>query len=286
LLARWIATAEPSAMDTLVRRHGKMVLGVCRRTLGSGPDAEDAFQIAFLVLVTKARSLTRPGQVAGWLHGVAFQVSRRIRSDAARRRRREDAMTTDFPAPELPHDDTGELRAMIDAELDRLPEKYRQPIVLCELEELTLDQAARRLGWPKGTVAGRLSRGRDLLRRRLSRRRGLAAPFFFFGMQGVIGSSGRANASPAPTEELVSSTIAKAVEYSDPLVQQAAAFANVLSRSAKRARLLRIGALLVAVTAILAGLQCNLLQGAADENRPAKAGSETGQPSTSPCHSQ
>jgi RNA polymerase sigma factor (sigma-70 family) len=145
-----------------------MVLGVCRRLLGPGPDADDAFQATFLVLVRKGATLRRPGLVANWLYGVALRVARKARAIDRRRRDREEPMT-DVPAPAAgpPVD---EWRSALDAELDRLPEKYRAPIVLCHLQGLTLDEAAARLGWPKGTVAGRLSRGRDQLRVRLARR--------------------------------------------------------------------------------------------------------------------
>src|SRR5262249_20937373 len=116
---------------------------------------------------------------AGWLHGVALRVAHKARVQRARRHERE--VTVVDPVAPTPPDDTADLRRALDEELDRLPEKYRLPIVLCELEGRTLDEAARLLGWPKGTVAGRLSRGRDLLRRRLSRRRGLALPLFLAG---------------------------------------------------------------------------------------------------------
>src|SRR5262249_56618706 len=145
-------------------------------------DADDAFQAVFLVFIRKARSLARPEQVAGWLHAVALRVARKARAQRARRRLREVAIV-DPVAPDPP-EDTTDLRRALDEEVDRLPDKYRLPIVLCELEGRTLEEAARLLGWPLGTVAGRLSRGRDLLRRRLSRRRGLALPLFPVGGAG------------------------------------------------------------------------------------------------------
>jgi len=192
LVERWVAGADPSALEVLVRRHGEMVIGVCRRMLGDTPDADDAFQATFLILVRKAKSLDRPEQVAGWLHRVALRVARKARADRARRQMREVAIV-DLAAPTRP-EDVQILRQELDEELDRLPEKYRLPIVLCELEGHTLEEAAQLLGWPKGTVAGRLSRGRDLLRRRLSRRRGLVLPLL------VVGGA-------APTDQLVSATV-------------------------------------------------------------------------------
>jgi RNA polymerase sigma factor (sigma-70 family) len=142
---------------------------VCRRVLGNAPDADDAFQAVFLIFVRRAASLTRPERVAGWLHGVALRVARRARADRARRHEREAPMVE--PVAPVPPDDVSDLRRVLDEELERLPEKYRLPILLCDLEGMTLAEAASQLGWPKGTVAGRLSRGRELLRRRLDRRR-------------------------------------------------------------------------------------------------------------------
>jgi RNA polymerase sigma factor (sigma-70 family) len=192
LVERWVAGADPSALELLVRRHGGMVCGVCRRMLGDTPDADDAFQATFLILVRKAKSLDRPEQVAGWLHRVALRVARKVRADRTRRQMREVAIV-DLAAPTRP-EDVQILRQELDEELDRLPEKYRLPIVLCELEGHTLEEAAQLLGWPKGTVAGRLSRGRDLLRRRLSRRRGVVLPLLLMG-------------GFAPTDQLVSATV-------------------------------------------------------------------------------
>jgi RNA polymerase sigma factor (sigma-70 family) len=169
LLARWRASADRAALEQLIRRHGPMVLGVCRRVLGDSPEADDAFQATFLVLLGRAASLARPEQVAGWLHGVALRTARKARAARARRHGREVAMIEPV-APQAPEGDD-DLRRILDEEIERLPERHRLPILLCELEGLTLDEAARRLGWPKGTVAGRLSRGREELRQRLRRRR-------------------------------------------------------------------------------------------------------------------
>jgi RNA polymerase sigma-70 factor (ECF subfamily) len=181
LLTRWCA-GDAAALEWLVRRHGSMVLGVCRRILAHADDAEDAFQATFLVLVRKGHQLARREQVAGWLHAVAVRVAQKARSQRTRRREREAQIVdgVDPVAPETaPAVDLRDLLRRIDEELDRLPDKYRLPIVLCELEGRTLEQAARVLGWPRGTVAGRLSRGRELLRRRLARR-GDGLPLFLF----------------------------------------------------------------------------------------------------------
>ena len=229
LLGRWAVAADPDALGVIVRRHGGMVLGVCRRVLGHTPDADDAFQATFLVFVRKAGALSRPGQVAGWLHGVALRVARKARADRARRREREVGIVAlaDTPAPEPPAD-TADLRRVLDEELDRLPDKYRLPIVLCELEGRTLDEAARLLGWPKGTVAGRLSRGRDLLRQRLSRRRGLVLPMFLLG--GMAPDFGPA----APPDPLVSATVDTATATGGAASPPAALAAAVMRQSGRR----------------------------------------------------
>lgn len=168
LLRRYLACGDDAAFETLVARHGPMVLGVCRRMLSNPDDVEDAFQATFLVLVRRARGLGERDAIGPWLYGVASRVALRARCEAARRG------TLEKPLPEVPTQDAEairrELGPILDEELSRLPSKYRAPIVLCYLEGETHDEAARRLGWPLGTVKGRLVRARELLKGRLVRR--------------------------------------------------------------------------------------------------------------------
>jgi serpin B len=170
LLARFADRRDEAAFELLLRRHGAMVWNVCRRVLGDAADADDAFQATFLVLVRKAKSIARRESAAAWLHGVARRVSLDARARAARRRAHEQRGAA-MPTEQLPADaSNAEVRGILDEELGRLPEKYRAPLVLCYLEGKTNDEAAQQLGWTRGTVAGRLSRARDLLRGRLTRR--------------------------------------------------------------------------------------------------------------------
>ena len=139
LLDHFIERRDEAAFETLVRRHGPMVLGVCRRLLRNNHDADDAFQATFLVLVRKAASVAPKEMVGNWLYGVAYQTALKGRAVAARRRSRERQVTV---MPELPTDpgrpggqvDWQELRSVLDQELSRLPNKYRVPFVLCDLE--------------------------------------------------------------------------------------------------------------------------------------------------------
>jgi len=162
------------AFAVLVERHGPMVLRACRRTLADPNDARDAFQATFVVLVRRASSLRVRDSLAPWLREVATRVAARARSDATRRRARERTAAERSPrAVADPDRSAVEIGAIVREEVERLPGRNRAAVVLCGLEGLTLEQAARQLGWPVGTVQSRLSRGRARLRDRLIRR-GLA----------------------------------------------------------------------------------------------------------------
>jgi RNA polymerase sigma factor (sigma-70 family) len=188
--ARGHEEAGRIAFEAILRRHGPMVLGVCRRVLGDHHETEDAFQATFLVLAFRGRSVRNRASLGPWLHGVALRVSRRARASRCRNLA-VAARLGDLAAPEAAATAQIDLHAALDEELGRLPSKYRLPLVLCYLEGRTQEEAARELGWTKGTVSGRVARAKDLLRLRLGRR-GLAPSV-------VLTASGQAPGAVAPT---------------------------------------------------------------------------------------
>ena len=169
LLECFVSRQDEAALEVLVRRHGPMVWGVCRRILRNHHDAEDAFQATFLVLVRKAASIVPREMVGNWLYGVAHQTALKARATTAKRRARE-RQVADMPEPVVTEQDLWrDLQPVLDQELSRLPDKYRVAIVLCDLEGKTRKEAAKQLGCPEGTLAARLTRGRVMLAKRLAR---------------------------------------------------------------------------------------------------------------------
>ncbi len=179
--------AAELAFAALVERHGSMVLRVCRRASGNPHDAEDAFQATFLILVKQARSLWVRDSLGPWLHRVAHRVATRARLSAARLHERERRTAAARPALEPERGEWEEIAALLHDEIERLPERYRVPVVLCDLQGVTHEKAARHLGWPVGTVKTRLARARELLRGRLSRR-GLGLPGGLLVSPGAAGA--------------------------------------------------------------------------------------------------
>lgn len=216
LLKRFRNRREEAAFVTLVERHGPLVEGVCRRILRDDHDVEDVYQATFLVLARKASCVAWRGSVGGWLRAVAHRLALHARADQGRRRSRELAASTlaprgrdgdlsTFGLPEEYHPivdpsadlESRELRRLIDDELERLPEKYRVPVVLCDLEGNTHQEAARALGWPAGSMSRRLERARSLLKARLVDRGVslgvllVAAGLVVFGLQSSVRDDGR-----------------------------------------------------------------------------------------------
>lgn len=173
LVQQFVEANDEAAFAVLVRRHAGMVLGVCRRVLRDWHAAEDVFQAVFLVLARKASSIRKKDSLGAWLHGVAYRLALKARTEASRRHVRAQAFRRTQVGNQEDDVSWREMCGILDEELARLPEKYRAPLLLCFLEGQTRDEAATRLGWPLGTLKSRLERARELLRQRLVRR-GLA----------------------------------------------------------------------------------------------------------------
>jgi RNA polymerase sigma factor (sigma-70 family) len=237
LLARFAAGRDETAFTALVQRHGPMVLAVCRGVLRHRHDAEDAFQAAFLILARKAATIRRHQSVGSWLHEVAYRVALQTRARSVRRLpegRAEEAAAGD-PALDLTLRD---VQRVVHEELRRLPEKLRAPLVLCYLEARTQDEAARQLGCTEAALRGRLYRGRQILRERLTRR-GLT---FGAGLLPALVSTDLAAAAVPPA-------LLQAVAGA-PAPSGVAELAAGVLRSAALARLRNVALVLLALAAV------------------------------------
>ena len=169
LLESFLVGQEDAAFEALVRRHGPMILGVCRRVLHDRHDAEDAFQATFLVLLRNARQIGKRASLASWLYGVANRTALQARKRDARRSAKE-RQVVDMAQKQVGADDGIQgMLPFLDQELSRLPDKYRVPIILCDLEGKTRKAAAELLNLPAKTFSSRLDRGRVMLAKRLAR---------------------------------------------------------------------------------------------------------------------
>jgi RNA polymerase sigma factor (sigma-70 family) len=168
VLARFIERREEAAFAELVRRHGPVVRAACRRALGPSPDADDAFQVVFVILARKAATLRDPARLGPWLHTVAVRAANRVRQGARRRQHRECQVSA-MPEPAGPPPEPDDWLTWLDAEILRLPERLRVPLVLCELQGTSRSEAARLLRLKEGTLSSRLARAREVLRQRLRR---------------------------------------------------------------------------------------------------------------------
>ncbi|QJW97384.1 sigma-70 family RNA polymerase sigma factor [Frigoriglobus tundricola] len=230
LLQQFVSGRDEAAFSTILLRHGPLVLGVCRQILRDTHAAEDAFQATFLVLARKAGTIRDRASVAAWLHRVAVNIARSARTDTTRRRTHESqaaTMSPTYSAEDVPPPDW---LAWVHEEVDRLPEKYRLPVVLCYLEGRTHEAAAAQLGWPLGSVKGRLARARNLLRSRLARR-GLALT------AAVLGSALSADATAAPVRPALLELTARAAVAFGPgeFVADTPSAAHALAEGALRA---------------------------------------------------
>ena len=253
LLADYLTRREPVAFERLVLRHAGTVWAVCRRVAGNAHDAEDAFQATFLVLVRSGRSIVRTGSLAEWLYGVAFRTAAKARTAAARRRRREAAAARPEQVNPAPDSSAG-LATAVRTELAALPDRYRLPILLCDLEGLSRTAAATRLGWKEGTLSGRLNRGRKRLAERLAAR-------------GIAPAAALAVGATAGTAAATTGAVLGWVrtESSGP-TPAVVALANGVRRDMTRKLL---GRMTVGATVVLAGLGLGLFGPAADRQSAA-----------------
>jgi RNA polymerase sigma factor (sigma-70 family) len=267
LLMRYVRQRDEAAFAILVRRHGPMVLGVCRRVLRDPHDAEDAFQATFLVLVRKAAAVRCPGLVGNWLYGVAYRTAQHARRALLRRRTKEAEVV---PKAEAPHEARADLRDLLDREMERLPDRYRAAVVLCDLGGASGQEAALHLGLPAGTVASRLARGRALLAKRLARH-GLAVTGA--AVAGVVSQEAAAGVPAA----LVASTIKAASLFAagravtaGVISAQVAALAEGVLRTMLLGKL-KVAAVVLVVCALGAGVGASLLHGQTRPAEPATA---------------
>lgn len=255
MLEDYLSRCDEAALAALVRRHGPMVWGVCRRVLPNYHDAEDAFQATFLVLVRKAASIASRELLANWLYGVAHQTALNARAMAARRKGRE-RQVAEMPEPAVAERELcPDLQPLLDEELSRLPDKYRAVIVLCDLEGKARTEAARQLSVPEGTVAGWLARARAALAKRLNQR-GVAVP----GGGALAAALAQLASAGVPTS-VASSTIKVAILSA---AGQAAAASGAISapvtdltegvlRAMSLTKLKAVSAVVLLVVAILGG---------------------------------
>ena len=232
LLERYASERDELAFETLVKRHGRMVMTVCRGVVDDPNDADDAFQAAFLLLARKAGALWVHDSLGGWLHRVACRIALRVRSDAARRREMERRRGERTGWWYLAAEPRADIHTVLHQEIDRLPERFRKPIVLCYLEEMTYQQAANHLRLSEGTTRGRLARARDMLRARLNER---GIPCAGAGLP-ILSGSGRLLAP-----ELLSSTVRAARHFTLGNMVAAGigpATATVLARQAMQTMML------------------------------------------------
>jgi RNA polymerase sigma factor (sigma-70 family) len=251
LLELFLARRDEEAFTELVKRHGPMVLKVCRSVLRDWHDAEDAFQATFLVLARKAAAIRRREALASWLWGVALKLALKAQASLARRRKRE-GQVGDKIVPDPVLDMTvRELQRVLHEELQRLPERYRTPLILCYLQGHSQEEAARQLGLSKGVMRGRLNRGREQLRGRLTRR-GLAVSA---GLVASALSATSASALPAALLEATAHAVlvcaAGKTAAASAVSKQAAALADGAIRSMFVSKC-KIAALVVMVLSMMA----------------------------------
>jgi len=279
LLQQFATHRDEPAFEVLVHRHAGMVWRVCRDLLRESHAAEDAFHATFLVLVRKAGSIARPELLGNWLYGVASRVALRARKTLTRRASHEQQGVAMSAATSFDNNAEHDLQALLQEELQRLPAKYRSPMVLCYLEGRTNEEAAEQLDWPVGTLKVRLMRGREMLRTRLARR-GLAVG------AGALTSALSADAASAVPAPLLDTTLKAALLFAvgraagtGALSGHAVALTEWVLKTMAWTRLKLVAALLMAVGLIGVGAGRLALRALTLDERAAKVPAGPAQPS-------
>lgn len=250
LLSRFVASADAEAFAEIVRRHGPMVLSVCRRALGNGPNADDAFQATFFVLARKAANLRNGQAVGNWLYGVARNTVLRLRALERRRQRYESKALPRIPTEVIGQN---EINA-VDEELQLLPDRLRSPLVACLLEGRTQEEAARDEGCSLSTLRRNLNKGRELLKSRLTRR----------GIVPAVVLSGLGGSSVPPAVACETARLAVGFATGESTARAAAIAQGVLGTMSR----VRLKAAMLAVVMIAGGLVWQLAS--AQQPQPSK----------------
>ncbi len=243
LLARFAELNDGPAFETLVGRHGSMVVATCRAILAHEHDVEDAFQATFLVLARKANSVRAAGTLGGWLHRVAFRIALQAKNEAMRRKRLESELAAMRISDATRAGSEIDLHSVLHEEIERLPERERLPVVLCDLEGLTYEQAAGRLRCTEQALGYRLARARTRLRDRLSRR-GVTATAL-----GAVVATVRGTPRPRPPPPIAWTQAAVAAATAGPTSAMVAALTRTMIRRMLMTQLKIASAATLAATA-------------------------------------
>ncbi|HZU39358.1 MAG TPA: sigma-70 family RNA polymerase sigma factor [Gemmataceae bacterium] len=266
LLEEFAARHSETAFTTLVGRHGPMVLRVCQRVLRQEQDAEDAFQATFLLLAQNSNAIRKREALAGWLHGVAYRTAMKAKRTAARRRNREAQVkpaTASAPDPSW-----SEVQAILDGEIERLPNPFRSAFVLCVLQGKTVPEAALALECKPGTVSSRLTRARQLLRQRLARR-GIELSSILAALA-VADGTGQAAVPTILAKEALRISLLGAAGWTaaETIPAKIAALAAGVSRAMGFAKVKMVSIILLAVSLTVAGAGLLARQALANTEQP------------------
>jgi RNA polymerase sigma factor (sigma-70 family) len=255
LLQQFVSQRDEDAFTVMVQRHERLVWRVCWQALGHVQDAEDAFQATFVVLAHNAAKIRNQEMLGSWLHGVALRIALKAKRGAARRRKHEREAANMPGRKQVSELSWREVCQVVDEEVQQLPEKYRAPFVLCVLEEKSLEEAARLLGWKQGTVSGRLTRARKQLQERLARREiRLASVLACLTLAHSTASAAVPVGLPAATIRAALASIARPEAAANILPAQVATFVQGAMKPMLSTKMKVITAMFLAVNCGIAGV--------------------------------